>query len=89
MSYSGTGATTYGPSATAPSLAGTYTVTAHTPGDANNNAGDSAPDALTINKFNPLMAAFGGTVTYNGSPQAGTGQAIGGAGESLPVTLSY
>jgi Carboxypeptidase regulatory-like domain/IPT/TIG domain/Dockerin type I domain len=89
LSYSGTGATTYGPSATAPSLAGTYTVTAHTPGDANNNAGDSSPTALTINKFNTAMSALGGTVTYTGTPHAGSGQALGGAGESLPVTLSY
>ena len=89
LSYNGTGATTYGPSATAPSLAGTYTVTAHTPGDANNSAGDSSATALTINKFNTLMAAFGGTVTYTGTPHAGSGQALGGAGELLPVTLSY
>jgi hypothetical protein len=89
LTYDGTGSTTYGPSATAPSLAGTYTVTAHTTGDANNNAGDSSATALTINKFNTLMAAFGGTFTYNGSPRAGSGQAIGGAGETFPVTLSY
>ena len=89
LSYSGTGATTYGPSATAPSLAGTYQVTATTAGDANNNGGTSSPSALTINKFNTLMAAFGGTFTYNGSPEVGSGQALGGAGESLPVTLSY
>jgi len=89
LAYNGTGSTTYGPSATAPSLAGTYTVTAHTPGDANNNAGDSSATALTINKFNTLMAAFGGTFTYNGAPRAGSGQAIGGAGETFPVTLSY
>jgi len=89
LSYAGTGSTTYGPTATAPSLAGTYTVTAHTTGDANNNAGDSAATPLTINKFDPLMAAFGGTVTYTGTPHAGSGQAIGGAGETLPVTLSY
>jgi IPT/TIG domain/Dockerin type I domain len=89
LTYNGTGSTTYGPSSSAPSLAGTYTVTAHTPGDANNNAGDSSATALTINKFNTLMAAFGGTVTYTGTPHAGSGQALGGAGESLPVTLSY
>jgi hypothetical protein len=89
LTYNGTGSTTYGPTATAPSLAGTYTVTAHTAGDANNNAGDSSATALTINKFDTLMAAVGGTVTYNGNPQAGHGQAIGGASESLPVTLSY
>lgn len=89
LTYNGTGATTYGPTATAPSLAGTYTVTAHTPGDANNAAADSSPTALTINKFDPLMAAHGGTFTYNGFPEVGTGQAIGGAGENLPVTLTY
>jgi hypothetical protein len=89
LAYNGTGATTYGPSATAPSLAGTYTVTAHTAGDASNNAGDSAATALTINKFTPLMAAHGGTFTYNGAPEIGTGQALGGAGESLPVTVTY
>ena len=89
LTYNGTGSTTYGPSATAPSLAGTYTVRAHTDGDANNTAADSTPTALTINKFNTLMAAFGGTVTYDGSPHAGSGQALGGAGEFLPITLSY
>ncbi|HEX7140719.1 MAG TPA: carboxypeptidase regulatory-like domain-containing protein, partial [Vicinamibacterales bacterium] len=89
LTYNGTGATTYGPTATAPSLAGTYTVTAHTTGDANNNAGDSSATALTINKFNPLMAAHGGTFTYNGAPEIATGQAFGGAGEILPVTLTY
>jgi hypothetical protein len=89
LTYNGTGSTTYGPSATAPSLAGTYTVTAHTAGDTNNNAGDSSATALTINKFNTLMAAFGGTFTYSGNPRAGSGQALGGAGEHLPVTLSY
>ena len=89
LTYNGTGSTTYGPTATAPSLAGTYTVTAHTTGDANNNSGDSSATALTINKFDPLMSAHGGTLTYDGNPHAGTGQAIGGAGENLPVTLSY
>ena len=89
LTYAGTGSTTYGPSATAPSLAGTYTVTAHTTGDANNNSGDSSATALTINKFDPLMSAHGGTLTYDGLPHAGTGQAIGGAGEALPVTLTY
>jgi len=90
LTYNGTGSTTYGPSTTAPSLAGTYTVTAHTNGDANNNPGDSAATALTINKFNPLMAAHGGTFTYDGLPHAGSGQAIGGAGETLIISsLSY
>ena len=89
LSYTGTGATTYGPSATAPSNAGSYQVVAHTDGDGNNNSGDSAPAAVTINKANPTVSATGGTFTYNGTPQGGSGTATGGAGESLTVTLSY
>src|SRR5205814_2448858 len=49
LSYSGTGATTYGPSATAPTNAGTSQVVAQTNGDSNNNSADSSPAALTIN----------------------------------------
>jgi hypothetical protein len=89
LSYSGTGATTYGPSATPPTNAGTYQVTAQTAGDANNNGATSSPAALTIIKANPVVNAVGGTFTYNGSPQGGSGTATGGAGESLAVTLSY
>src|SRR5262249_40930264 len=90
LTYNGTGSTTYGPSSTAPSLAGTYTVTAHTNGDANNAAGDSTPTALPVNKFNPLMAAHGGNFPFNRSPETGNGQANGGAGETLAIaSFSY
>ncbi|HSY18930.1 MAG TPA: YDG domain-containing protein, partial [Candidatus Acidoferrales bacterium] len=48
FSYNGTGSTVYGPTSTAPKNVGTYTVTASTPGDANNFSGSSSPAALTI-----------------------------------------
>src|SRR5262249_12718955 len=48
LSYSGTGATTYGPTATAPTNAGTYAVTASYAEDANYFQASSAPAALTI-----------------------------------------
>jgi formylglycine-generating enzyme required for sulfatase activity len=87
--YAGKGSTRYGPTNSAPSAAGAYTVTASTAGDANNTAGSSSAVPLTINQATPLVNATGGTFTYNGTAQAGSGTATGGAGETLAVTLSY
>jgi hypothetical protein len=89
FSYTGTGSTTYGPTATAPSAAGTYTGTASTVGDSNNTSGNATPAAITINKANPTLTATGGSFAFDGNPHAGSGTAAGGAGETLPVTLSY
>ncbi len=89
FSYNGTGATTYGPTATAPTGAGTYQVTAQTAGDTNNTAGNSTPAALNINQAVPTVSATGGTFSYTGGPHAGSGTATGGGGESLTVTLTY
>ncbi len=69
LSYGGTGSTTYGPTPTAPTAAGTYTVTASTVGDANNQPGTSSPDTLTINKATPSVTVIVGSYTYTGSPQ--------------------
>ncbi|HET7456053.1 MAG TPA: MBG domain-containing protein [Gemmatimonadaceae bacterium] len=76
LSYSGTGGTTYGPSATAPTNAGTYAVAASYAASANYNAGSSSAVALTIaraaltvtpaNKsktYGDLFTAFDGVVT--------------------------
>ncbi len=48
FSYSGTGQTTYGPTATAPTLVGAYAVTASYKGDANHNTSSSSPTPFTI-----------------------------------------
>lgn len=40
-------------------------------------------------KSNPIVSAAGGSFIYDGLPHAGSGSAIGGQGESLPVTLTY
>ena len=66
LSYSGIGGTTYGPTATAPSAAGTYTVTVSTTGDANNTANSSSAAALTI--INPAHAS-----QLTGAVQASSG----------------
>ena len=55
LSYIGTGSTSYGPTAIAPSAVGTYTVTAHTVGDANNAPGSSLAVALTINSSSSIV----------------------------------
>ena len=48
LSYSGTGSTVYGPTATSPTAIGTYAVTASFAGNSNYNPKVSAPAALTI-----------------------------------------
>ena len=52
LSYVGTGTTAYGPSATPPTAAGTYTVTASVAADASYNAATSGATAFTIGKVN-------------------------------------
>ena len=63
VSYSGTGSTSYGPSSTAPSAAGTYQVVA----TANGNYSGSSTIAFTIGKAGLTVTAASPTQTYNGS----------------------
>jgi hypothetical protein len=83
LSYSGTGTTTYGPSATAPTNAGTYQVVAHTAGDANNNAGDSSPAAISIAKATATINVTGYCALFDSSPHTAAGTATGVVAESL------
>src|SRR2546425_11214673 len=54
FSYAGTGTTTYAPTATAPTNAGTYQVTASFAGNANyTNASNTA--SITISKATPVL----------------------------------
>lgn len=82
-SYVGTGATTYGPSATKPTDAGTYSVTASYPGDTNYNAAVSSPLAFTIAKANQAALtaiATPSTVVYpNTSTLSSSGGTTAGA----------
>jgi len=56
LSYAGTGSTTYGPSATPPTNAGTYTLTATVAADSTYNQASSAPTAFTISKATPTVS---------------------------------
>ena len=83
LTYSGTGSTSYGPTAAAPTNAGTYQVVAHADGDADTLAGDSAPAALTINKANASIIVGGYHVPYDGSSHTAIGSAKGVLLENL------
>ena len=76
-SYQGTGSTAYGPSATRPTLAGTYKVTVSLASDANFNAASSSATDFTIGKASSTTV-----VTLSGSPFTYTGSAI------TPATVS-
>ena len=89
LSYSGTG---YGPTPTAPTNAGTYTVTASFAGNTNYKAGNSSPANITIAQATPTVTATGNACTFNGSVCAGSGTATGVLTPTdtlTPVTLSY
>lgn len=86
FSYSGTsnGNVAYGPSATKPTLAGSYSVTASVVADANYTAASSAPFAFTIGRATPVVTVTGSTTfTYNGSPQGPTAATPGGSTGTL------
>ena len=75
LSYEGINDTTYALTATAPTMAGTYAVTAFTEGDGNNSFARSAPVNVTITQATPAVVAHGGTLVYDGSPKPGNGGA--------------
>jgi hypothetical protein len=81
----------HNPIASAPVNAGSYFVVAHFAGNSNYNAKDSAPAAINIDKADPVMAATGGTFTYDTAAHAGSGTAtgVGSDGALTPVTLNY
>jgi uncharacterized repeat protein (TIGR01451 family) len=68
--------------------AGTHTLTAQLT-DPNYTAPISNTQTVTVGKATPVVTVTGGSFIFNGSPHAGNGSATGGAGESLPVTLTY
>jgi hypothetical protein len=57
FSYSGTGTTTYGPSSTQPTAAGTYTVIASVSANGNYVAASSSATAFSIDKATPTITA--------------------------------
>jgi hypothetical protein len=77
--YTGTGTTVYGPSATAPIMAGSYQVIASIVADANFNGSSSSPFAF---KINPILASITSTtiVSNISGTKASSGGIIGSTG---------
>jgi hypothetical protein len=89
FSYAGTGSTSYGPTASAPVNAGTYSVTASYSGDTN-HAGSMATTTFTISQATSTTAVSDAGGTYNGSPFAATGTVSGVGGLSTTASsFSY
>ncbi len=87
---SGTGTTTC-PVTVAPTAVhgGTRALQVSYSGEINHIAATGS-SSLGVQKGTPIVTATGGTFTYNGQPQAGSGSAAGAGGTNLaPVTLSY
>jgi hypothetical protein len=82
-SYSGAGTTSYGPSATKPVDAGTYSATATVAADDNYNSATSAPYNFTILKADPTISVTPYSVTYDGTPNTSAGTAVGISSENL------
>ncbi len=88
FSYVGTGATTYGPSATAPTNAGTYTVTATVAADGSYTSASSSATAFSIGLATPVVTVTaGGPFTFNGAAQGLNAATNTGTGTSY--TFSY
>ena len=86
--YNGTGGTAYGPSAIAPSNAGSYQVVASVASDENYNGANSIAMAFTIDRANSSIFVTGSTnYTYNGSAQGPNGVSV--SGSTGLVTFEY
>jgi uncharacterized repeat protein (TIGR03803 family) len=82
FSYAGTGTTAYGPSATPPTNAGSYTVTATYNGDAN-HTGSSGSTPFTIYQATPTISVVDAGGVFNGSQFGASGTVTGVNGANL------
>ncbi|MFM6995352.1 MAG: MBG domain-containing protein [Sediminibacterium sp.] len=86
--YSGINTTNYGPSATRPTLVGTYSVKATAVEDANQFGAESDSYEFIIQKANSSISIVGNTAyTYTGLPQGPNDKAL--VGSSGIVSYSY
>jgi hypothetical protein len=94
LSYSGTinGGTSYGPTASAPTEAGSYSVTTSYAGSANYKSGTSIPATLAINRATPTITWTTPADIYFGTALSSAqlnAAATGVDGNSLPGTFAY
>lgn len=92
FAYSGTGSTSYGPSSTRPTNAGTYSVIAsiNASPDGNYAAASSSATAFTISKAIPVVTPVIGSYSYNlASPTPQGPSAATNTGTGSSYTFSY
>ena len=101
LSYAGTGSSTYGPSATPPINAGTYSLTATVASDSSYNEASSIPTAFTISKATPTVsvppnasAVTAGALLSSSTLSGGTATVVGTFAWTTPgavvsTTASY
>jgi CSLREA domain-containing protein len=82
FTYSGTGSTVYAATSTAPTNAGSYSVTATYLGDTN-HTGNTATATFTIGQATPSISVTDTGGVYNTLPYAATGTTTGVNGTSL------
>ena len=94
LSYAGTGSTAYGPSATPPINAGTYSLTATVAADSTYNQASSAPTAFTISKATPAVsvaptasAVTAGALLSSSTLSGGTATVVGTFAWTTPGTV--
>jgi len=94
LSYAGTGSTTYGPSATPPINAGTYSLTATVASDSSYNEASSIPTAFTISKATPTVsvppnasAVTAGALLSSSTLSGGTVTVVGTFAWTTPGTV--
>jgi hypothetical protein len=92
LPIAGTCDLTYTPGGiTAPTSAGTYSVSASFTSSDSNYDNATGSGSITINKATPTVSVTGGPFTYDGSPHAATVTVTGVGGVSVPgtTTLNY
>jgi hypothetical protein len=89
--YVGTGTTSYGPTATEPTLPGDYQVTATLAADANYESATSAPYSFSVAQSDPLATWLAGSPTNSqtvGKYAIGGAASVSGASEAPVMTAS-
>ena len=88
-SYVGVSGTAYGPSATPPTGAGSYTAQASLTADSSFNAVSSSATSFTIGKVTPTVTVTVGSYTYSGSSQGLNAFTTSPPGDTGTATWSY
>ncbi|MEI6607462.1 MAG: hypothetical protein WCP35_19300, partial [Verrucomicrobiota bacterium] len=84
-SYAGTGSTSYGPSATQPTNAGSYTATATVAADSNHNSASSSAAGFSIGKASQTISF---TLTASAAKADGSVSLTGSASSGLSVSYA-